>query len=236
MEEIIYSLEEVKKIYKSAAGETYALDGVSFDILKGDVVVILGPSGSGKSTMLNVLSGIDIPTSGKVMYYDRELSSLNSVALTNYRKENLGFIFQSYNLISNLSIYENVELGAHLSENSLNIDEILGIVGLESMKNKFPYQLSGGQMQRVAIARAVVKNPKVLFCDEPTGALDEKMGKQILTMIQDINKKYNTTVIIVTHNPSIAYLANTVIKMNSGKVSEIHKNDKVMDASEIRWA
>ena len=236
MEEIIYSLEEVKKIYKSAAGETYALDGVSFDILKGDVVVILGPSGSGKSTMLNVLSGIDIPTSGKVMYYDRELSSLNSVALTNYRKENLGFIFQSYNLISNLTIYENVELGAHLSENSLNIDEILGIVGLESMKNKFPYQLSGGQMQRVAIARAVVKNPKVLFCDEPTGALDEKMGKQILTMIQDINKKYNTTVIIVTHNPSIAYLANTVIKMNSGKVSEIHKNDKVMDASEIRWA
>ena len=236
MKEIIYSLEEVKKIYKSAAGETYALDDVSFDILKGDILVILGPSGSGKSTMLNVLSGIDTPTSGKVMYYDRELSSFNSVELTNYRKKNLGFIFQSYNLISNLTIYENVELGAHLSESPLNIDEILDIVGLESMKNKFPYQLSGGQMQRVAIARAVVKNPNVLFCDEPTGALDENMGKQTLKLIQDINKKYNTTVIIVTHNPSISYLANTVIKMNSGKVSEIHKNDKVMDVSEIRWA
>jgi len=236
LKEIIYSLENVKKIFKSAAGDTYALDGVSFDILKGDVVVILGPSGSGKSTMLNMLSGIDIPTSGKVMFFDRELSSLNSVALTNYRKDNFGFIFQSYNLISNLTVYENVELGAHLSENPFNIDEILDIVGLHSMKNKFPYQLSGGQMQRVAIARAVVKNPDVLFCDEPTGALDENMGKQTLKMIQDINKKYNTTVIIVTHNPSISYLANTVIKMNSGKVSEIHKNDKVMDASEIRWA
>ena len=236
MKEIIYSLEEVKKIYKSAAGETYALDDVSFDILKGDILVILGPSGSGKSTMLNVLSGIDTPTSGKIMYFDKELSSFNSVELTNYRKKNLGFIFQSYNLISNLTIYENVELGAHLSESPLNIDEILDIVGLESMKNKFPYQLSGGQMQRVAIARAVVKNPNVLFCDEPTGALDENMGKQTLKLIQDINKKYNTTVIIVTHNPSISYLANTVIKMNSGKVSEIHKNDKVMDVSEIRWA
>lgn len=236
MKEIIYSLEEVKKIYKSAAGETYALDDVSFDILKGDILVILGPSGSGKSTMLNVLSGIDTPTSGKIMYFDKELSSFNSVELTNYRKKNLGFIFQSYNLISNLTIYENVELGAHLSESPLNIDEILDIVGLDSMKNKFPYQLSGGQMQRVAIARAVVKNPNVLFCDEPTGALDENMGKQTLKLIQDINKKYNTTVIIVTHNPSISYLANTVIKMNSGKVSEIHKNDKVMDVSEIRWA
>lgn len=236
MKEIVYSLENVKKIFKSAAGDTYALDGVSFDILKGEVVVILGPSGSGKSTMLNVLSGIDTPTSGKVMYFDTELSNLNVAKLTNYRKDNLGFIFQSYNLISNLTIYENVELGAHLSENPLNIDEILDIVGIESMKNKFPYQLSGGQMQRVAIARAVVKNPKVLFCDEPTGALDEKMGKQTLKMIQDINQKYKTTVVIVTHNPSIAHLANTVIKMNSGKVSEIHKNDNVMDASDIRWA
>ena len=227
---------EFINVTKKYNHDVKALEDINIKINKGEFVFLVGPSGSGKSTMLNVLSGIDTPTSGKVMYYDRELSSLNSVALTNYRKENLGFIFQSYNLISNLTIYENVELGAHLSESPLNIDEILDIVGLESMKNKFPYQLSGGQMQRVAIARAVVKNPKVLFCDEPTGALDEKMGKQILTMIQDINKKYNTTVIIVTHNPSISYLANTVIKMNSGKVSEIHKNDKVMDVSEIRWA
>ncbi len=190
----------------------------------------------GKSTMLNVLSGIDKPTSGKITYFNKEIGKLSDKELTLYRKNNLGFIFQSYNLIPNLTIYENIELGAHLSSNPLNIDELLEIVGLKDMKNKFPYQLSGGQMQRVAIARAVAKNPYVLFCDEPTGALDEKMGKQTLKLIQDINRKYNTTVIIVTHNPSISYLANTVIKMNSGKVADIHNNEKIMDAEEIRWA
>lgn len=233
---IVYSLKNVKKTYLSGIEKTHALDGISFDITKGEVVVILGPSGSGKSTMLNVLSGIDIPTSGKIKYLDKDISKLSDKELTIYRKENLGFIFQSYNLIPNLTIYENVELGAHLSENPLNIDELLEIVGLKEMKNKFPYQLSGGQMQRVAIARAIAKNPSVLFCDEPTGALDEKMGKQTLKLIQTINKKYGTTVIIVTHNPSIAYLANMVIKMNSGKVSDIHRNEKVMNAEEIRWA
>lgn len=190
----------------------------------------------GKSTMLNVLSGIDKPTSGKITYFNKEIGKLSDKELTLYRKNNLGFIFQSYNLIPNLTIYENVELGAHLSSNPLNIDELLEIVGLKDMKNKFPYQLSGGQMQRVAIARAVAKNPYVLFCDEPTGALDEKMGKQTLKLIQDINIKYNTTVIIVTHNPSISYLANTVIKMNSGKVADIHNNEKIMYAEDIRWA
>ena len=233
---IVYSLKNVKKTYLSGIEKTHALDGISFDITKGEVVVILGPSGSGKSTMLNVLSGIDIPTSGKIKYLDKDISKLSEKELTIYRKENLGFIFQSYNLIPNLTIYENVELGAHLSENPLNIDELLEIVGLKEMKNKFPYQLSGGQMQRVAIARAIAKNPSILFCDEPTGALDEKMGKQTLKLIQTINKKYGTTVIIVTHNPSIAYLANMVIKMNSGKVSDIHRNEKVMNAEEIRWA
>ena len=168
----------------------------------------------GKSTMLNVLSGIDKPTSGKITYFNKEIGKLSDKELTLYRKNNLGFIFQSYNLIPNLTIYENVELGAHLSSNPLNIDELLEIVGLKDMKNKFPYQLSGGQMQRVAIARAVAKNPYVLFCDEPTGALDEKMGKQTLKLIQDINRKYNTTVIIVTHNPSISYLANTGCRRN----------------------
>lgn len=233
---IVYSLKNVNKTYLSGSEKTHALDGISFDITKGEVVVILGPSGSGKSTMLNVLSGIDIPTSGKIKYLDTDISKLSDKELTIYRKENLGFIFQSYNLIPNLTIYENVELGAHLSENPLNIYELLEIVGLKEMKNKFPYQLSGGQMQRVAIARAIAKNPSVLFCDEPTGALDEKMGKQTLKLIQTINKKYGTTVIIVTHNPSIAYLANMVIKMNSGKVSDIHRNEKVMNAEEIRWA
>lgn len=236
MSEIVYSLKNVKKVFKTGNTTTHALDGVSFDIQKGEVIVILGPSGSGKSTMLNVLSGIDTPTSGKVMYIDDEIGKFTDKELTKYRRENLGFIFQSYNLIPNLTIYENVELGSHLSDNPLDIDELLEVVGLLDMKNKFPYQLSGGQMQRVAIARAVAKNPSVLFCDEPTGALDEKMGKQTLKLIQEINKKYKTTVIIVTHNPSIANLGNTVIKMNSGKVVDIHKNENIMDASNIRWA
>lgn len=236
MSDVIYSLKNVKKIFKTGSTSTHALDGVSFDIKKGEVVVILGPSGSGKSTMLNVLSGIDIPTSGKVIFMEEEIGKFTDKELTKYRKANLGFIFQSYNLIPNLTIYENVELGAHLSDNPLNINELLEVVGLLDMKNKFPYQLSGGQMQRVAIARAVAKNPSVLFCDEPTGALDEKMGKQTLKLIQEINKKYKTTVIIVTHNPSIANLGNTVIKMNSGKVVDIHKNENIMDASNIRWA
>lgn len=236
MSEIVYSLKNVKKVFKTGNTTTHALDGVSFDIQKGEVIVILGPSGSGKSTMLNVLSGIDTPTSGKVMYIDDEIGKFTDKELTKYRRENLGFIFQSYNLIPNLTIYENVELGSHLSDNPLDIDELLEVVGLLDMNNKFPYQLSGGQMQRVAIARAVAKNPSVLFCDEPTGALDEKMGKQTLKLIQEINKKYKTTVIIVTHNPSIANLGNTVIKMNSGKVVDIHKNENIMDASNIRWA
>ena len=236
MSEIVYSLKNVKKVFKTGNATTHALDGVSFDIQKGEVVVILGPSGSGKSTMLNVLSGIDTPTSGKVIFMEEEIGKFTDKELTKYRKANLGFIFQSYNLIPNLTIYENVELGSHLSDNPLDIDELLEVVGLLDMKNKFPYQLSGGQMQRVAIARAVAKNPSVLFCDEPTGALDEKMGKQTLKLIQDINKKYKTTVVIVTHNPSIANLGNTVIKMNSGKVVDIHKNENIMDASSIRWA
>ena len=236
MSEIIYSLKNVKKTFKTGNSITHALDGVSFDIQKGEVVVILGPSGSGKSTMLNVLSGIDTPTSGKVIFMENEIGKYTDKELTKYRRENLGFIFQSYNLIPNLTIYENVELGSHLSDNPLDINKLLEVVGLIDMKNKFPYQLSGGQMQRVAIARAVAKNPWVLFCDEPTGALDEKMGKQTLKLIQEINKKYKTTVIIVTHNPSIANLGNTVIKMNSGKVVDIHKNENIMDASNIRWA
>lgn len=236
MEEIVYSLKDVKKIFKSSSEITHALDGITFDIKKGEIVVILGPSGSGKSTMLNVLSGIDIPTSGQILYNNVRIDKMNDKELTDYRKENLGFIFQSYNLIPNLTIYENVELGSHLSKDSLNINDILDIVGLLEMKNKFPYQLSGGQMQRVAIARAISKNPKVLFCDEPTGALDEKTGKQTLKLIQDINKKYLTTVIIVTHNPSISKIGNVCIKMNSGKVVSVNRNETIVDADEIGWA
>ena len=235
-EEKIYRLKNVSKIYYVANEEVRALDDISLDIREGEICVILGPSGSGKSTMLNLLSGIDSPTAGKVIFDGERLDKYKDVELTDYRMENLGFIFQSYNLISNLTVLENVELGSHLSKTPLKPREILQTVEMLEQKHKFPYQLSGGQQQRVAIARAIAKNPKVLFCDEPTGALDEKMGKQTLKLIQKINEKYKTTVIMVTHNPSIANLAHTVIKMNSGKVVSITRNENVVSADEIEWA
>lgn len=232
----LYKLENVFKTYKKSNNLNHALKNINLSINKGEIVVILGPSGSGKSTMLNILSGIDSPTEGKVFYEDKRIDNLSSNLLTTYRKNNLGFIFQSYNLISNLTVKENIEMGGHLSSNPLDIKDIVDVVGLSSHINKYPYQLSGGQMQRVAIARAIVKNPNVLFCDEPTGALDEETGKNVLKLLQDINKEYKTTMIIVTHNPSIAYMADTVIRMNSGKILEISKNKKKLNALDLRWA
>jgi putative ABC transport system ATP-binding protein len=233
---ILYKLKGVSKIYKNYEIENHALDDIDLDINHGEIIVILGPSGSGKSTMLNILSGIDNPTKGKVIFENEEIDKYDENKLIDYRARNLGFIFQSYNLISNLTVKENVELGKELSSVPLNLKEIINEVGLSKHIHKYPYQLSGGQMQRVSIARAIVKNPKVLFCDEPTGALDEETGKKVLSLLQDINKKYNTTIIIVTHNPSIADMAHTVIKMNSGKVVEIIKNDEILNAEELRWA
>ena len=235
-EDKIYRLRNVSKVYKAGDEAVHALDGVNLDIVEGEVCVILGPSGSGKSTMLNILSGIDLPSSGKVVFDGDRLDKLKDTELTEYRMENLGFIFQSYNLIPNLTVLENVELGSYLSKNPLKPREIIQMVDMIEHRNKFPYQLSGGQQQRVAIARAIAKNPKVLFCDEPTGALDEKMGKQTLRLVQKINQKYGTTVIMVTHNPSIAKLANVVIRMNSGKVVSVTRNDQILDADEIGWA
>ena len=232
----LYKLENVYKTYNLNEEENHALKDIDLEINEGEIVVILGPSGSGKSTMLNLLSGIDNPTKGKIYFKDRPIDKMNDLELTNYRKTYLGFIFQSYNLVSSLTVKENVELGKELSTLPLDINEVISAVELSDQKNKYPYQLSGGQMQRVAIARSLVKNPSVLFCDEPTGALDEKTGKKVLGLLQDINKKYKTTMIIVTHNPSIALMANTVIKMNSGEVKEIIHNKKIADAKDLRWA
>ena len=233
---MLYILEKVRKTYKNSNEENHALKDINLSINEGEIVVILGPSGSGKSTMLNILSGIDNPTSGKVFFDGSRIDNLNSTELTKYRKDNLGFIFQSYNLVSNLTVRENIELGSHLSSSPIDKNELIKEVGLSKHKNKYPYQLSGGQMQRVAIARALSKNPRVLFCDEPTGALDEETGKNVLSLLQDINKRYKTTMIIVTHNPSIALMANTVIKMNSGKIVEVIKNEKQASALDLRWA
>lgn len=233
---MIYKLENVYKTYKFNDTYNYALNDIDLELKEGEIIVILGPSGSGKSTLLNLLSGIDIPSRGKIYFNDKRLDKLSDIELTDYRRDYLGFIFQNYHLIPNLTVEENVELGAHLSKNPLNIDEIIEAVGLKEQKQKYPYQLSGGQMQRVAIARSLVKNPKVLFCDEPTGALDEKTGKKVLKLLQNLNQKYHTTIIIVTHNPSIALMANTVITMNSGKIVKVQKNKTMLDAEELRWA
>lgn len=230
--ESIYSLKGVSKIYNES---NIALNQVDLDINKGEVVVILGPSGSGKSTMLNLLSGIDNPTHGEIYFENTRIDKMNELELLNYRFDNVGFIFQSYNLISNLNAKENIELGMN-KKTDLNLNSILKLIDLEDHSNKYPYQLSGGQMQRIAIARAIIKNPKVVFCDEPTGALDEKMGKKILEALHEINEKYNTTIIIVTHNPSIAQMANTVIKMNSGEIIEVIKNENIVAAKDLRWA
>lgn len=232
----LYRLENVYKTYQFNDTENHALNDIDLTINEGEIVVILGPSGSGKSTMLNLLSGIDHPTKGKIFFKDKRVDKMNDNELTTYRKNYLGFIFQSYNLVSSLTVKENIELGRELASDPLNINEVINAVELKDQRNKYPYQMSGGQMQRVAIARSLVKNPSVLFCDEPTGALDEKTGKKVLSLLQEINKKYKTTMIIVTHNPSIALMANTVIRMNSGKIVEIIKNKKIIDAKELRWA
>lgn len=228
----MFKLSNVNKIYKN---NTKALNDISLEIKEGEIVVILGPSGSGKSTLLNILGGVDKPTNGSIYFNDNRIDKLNELKLTIYRKNNIGFIFQNYNLIPNLTVKENIKLGYNLSDNPIDTNEIINIIGLTKHKNKYPNCLSGGEQQRVAIARALTKNPKVLLCDEPTGALDEKNGKTVLEILQNINNQYNTTIIIVTHNPSIANMANKIIKMNSGKIVEVKNNEKIISAKELRW-
>lgn len=232
---MLLSLKDVTKIYKTGEIETYALKNVSINIEEGDFIVILGPSGSGKSTLLNVISGLDTVTSGKINFKDECISDYNTEKLTLFRRKYLGFIFQQYNLLQNLTVRENIDIGANLSENPINIDEIIEKVSLTNEKNKYPSQLSGGQQQRVSIARSIVKNPKILFCDEPTGALDEKTAKEVLKLLQEMNKDYKTTVVMITHNTGISKMADKVIKMNSGEIVETIINKEKINPSEIIW-
>lgn len=230
------TLEKVSKVYLVGEIETIALKSVDLEINEGEIVVLLGPSGSGKSTMLNVCSGLDSPTSGVITINGYVISSMNSKQLTKFRRDNLGFIFQQYNLLQTLSVRENVEVARDISIDPFTVEEIIEQVGLSSDIDKFPFQLSGGEQQRVSIARAIVKKPKIMFCDEPTGALDEENAKEILSILQKLNETYNTTIIIITHNPSISVIADRIVKLNSGEVVEVVINKDKLQASQIVWA
>ncbi len=232
----MYKCENLVKKYRAGDEWLYALDKVNVEMLEGKLNTILGPSGSGKTTLLNMLSSLDTIDSGKILFGETDIAKLNDKQRTKYRRDNTGFIFQSYNLISTLTVRENVELGAYLSKNALDIDGTIDQVGLSEHKNKYPHQLSGGQQQRVAIARVLVKNPKVIFCDEPTGALDEKSGRDVLDLLQKLNEKYKTTLIMVTHNPNIADMSHKIINFNSGKIVKEHLNENIKNAYEIEWS
>ncbi len=227
--------KNVNKVYKMGEVEIKALSNTSFEIEQGELVCILGPSGAGKTTCLNILGGMDTLTSGNVYVDGKCVNKLTGKNLIKYRRYDIGFVFQFYNLIQNLTVIENVELATQLCKNSLKPEEILNKVGLGDRMNNFPAQLSGGEQQRVAIARAICKNPKLLLCDEPTGALDYKTGKQILKLLQDTCRLEHMTVVIITHNSAISPMADKVIKFKNGSVSDIVINEKPMDIKDIEW-
>ncbi len=227
--------KNVNKIYNMGEVEIKALNKTSFEIEKGELVVILGPSGAGKTTCLNILGGMDSATNGKVMVDDKDITDYSSKDLIMYRRNDIGFVFQFYNLVQNLTALENVELAVQLCKDHLNPKMILNKVGLSKRMNNFPSQLSGGEQQRVAIARAIAKNPKLLLCDEPTGALDYKTGKQILKLLEETARKENMTVIIITHNAAIAPMADKVIRFKNGSVEDVTINKKPKSIDEIEW-
>ncbi|WP_077369608.1 ABC transporter ATP-binding protein [Anaerosalibacter sp. Marseille-P3206] len=228
-------VNNVEKIYKMGEVEIRALDNISFSIEKGEFVVVVGPSGAGKSTVLNLLGGMDTPTHGELIVDESNVSNYSSRELITYRREDIGFVFQFYNLVQNLTALENIELATEICKNPFEPEIVLEQVGLKDRRDNFPSQLSGGEQQRVAIARALAKNPKLLLCDEPTGALDYNTGKSILKLLQDTSKNNNMTVIVVTHNLAIAPMADKVIKIKNGKVEEELKNKNPLPVERIEW-
>jgi putative ABC transport system ATP-binding protein len=228
-------VENLKKSYKTNEITTTVLKGVGMNLGKGEIGVILGPSGSGKSTLLNIIGGIDRCDSGIVLVDNIEITKLNDTELTDYRRENIGFIFQFYNLIPNLTVGENIEVVSNISRSPLSTDEVLKAVGMLDKKHRFPKELSGGEQQRVSIARAVVKNPKLLLCDEPTGALDFSTSRDILKLLQRINKDFGSTILMITHNNAISAMACRVYKVRSGEIVESLINNETIPAERIEW-
>ena len=228
-------INELKKSFGSGDYKVDVLKEISFGVEKGEMCVLLGPSGSGKSTLLNIIGGIDSADSGYISINGEKTADMKEKELTYYRRKHLGYVFQMYNLIPNLNVKENIEVGAYLSDNPLEIDDLLKTLGLYEHRHKLPNQLSGGQQQRTAIGRAIVKNPDILLCDEPTGALDYNTSKEILKLIENVNKKYGNTVIMVTHNDAIKNMADKVIKLKDGKIRDSFENKNKVSASDLDW-
>ena len=231
----IVKMENVTRIYKSGSYEQRALDNVNLTLEEGKFVVILGPSGAGKSTLLNMLGGLDSPTSGKITVCGRDISTLSGNELADYRASTVGFVFQFYNLIPTLTVHENVTLTKEISKNALSAEKMLTEVGLADHMRQFPSELSGGEQQRVSIARALAKNPKILLCDEPTGALDSETGVLVLKLLLSMAREYGKTIIIVTHNQNIAKMADTVIHVKNGKILKVIVQSEPMSADEVEW-
>jgi len=231
----VFHVRNVTKTYKMGEVEVHALRGINLDFFPGEFVVLLGPSGSGKTTLLNILGGLDVPTSGDVLYLDHDITSASESELTRYRREHVGFVFQFYNLIPSLTALENASLVTEISENPLSPQECLALVGLEQRLNHFPAQMSGGEQQRVAIARAIAKRPEVLLCDEPTGSLDYPTGKVVLEALARVNRQLGTFTIVITHNAAIAGMADRVVRISSGEIAEVRKNAKKIAPSELSW-
>ncbi len=231
----LIKFKEVSRIYKVGDHEQKALDKIDLEIEEGKFIVILGPSGAGKSTLLNLLGGLDSPTEGQILVEGQDISKLKNNELADYRASTVGFVFQSYNLIPTLTVFENVSLVKEIVKNPLSVNEMLNEVGLEDHKDKFPSELSGGEQQRVSIARALAKNPKILLCDEPTGALDSETGAMVLKVLLNMARSYQKTIIIVTHNQNIAKMADVIIRVKSGHIKEIIKQDKPASVDEVDW-
>lgn len=235
MAESVFQIRGISKIYQMGDVAVHALQSVDLDLYRGELAVLLGPSGSGKSTLLNIIGGLDIPTEGEVIYADHDLTKATDAQLTVYRRDHVGFVFQFYNLIPSLTAFENVELITDIAAEPMNAMDALEIVGLKERLNHFPAQLSGGEQQRVAIARAIAKRPDVLLCDEPTGALDFETGKIVLEAIEKVNRELGTTTAVITHNASIARMADRVIRIGSGQIISIDHNEHKARPSELSW-